>query len=459
MNLTISKHIRAGYVAAFVLLLFSFMLVFYTNSQMQRQTELVIHTNYVISQIDIVLSDVKDGETGLRGYLVTKDRDFLMPYYNSKLNLPKSLHILEGLISNSDTQKLRFDSLKLLLLKRFAIIDTVKQVFDLNNLVIADFIIPTMVKGRLVMDDIRNLCKKMQNAELIVLTSRTAEVNSFRKAINVINIAALVIALLLAIFSLISYSRENREKNSYRINLEKKVQDLNVANIELVKLKSNEKFAATGRIARTIAHEVRNPLTNIILAAEQLKETSLKDEETMLYFDMIKRNGERINQLVSELLNATKHIVLKPDKLSINNILDEAFELAKDRVKLQHLTVEKKYSTDICDVLVDKEQIKIAFLNLIVNAIEAIEKNDGKLLLETKGENGKCVIVIKDNGTGIDKDNLSKLFEPYFTNKEKGNGLGLTNTQNIILNHKGHIHVESEPGIGTAFTVTLDFAT
>jgi len=77
------------------------------------------------------------------------------------------------------------------------------------------------------------------------------------------------------------------------------------------------------------------------------------------------------------------------------------------------------------------------FLNIIVNAIEAMEPGKGKLILETKAEHNKCVIEITDNGTGIDKESMAKLFEPYFTSKLKGNGLGLTNTQNIILNHKG----------------------
>jgi len=87
-----------------------------------------------------------------------------------------------------------------------------------------------------------------------------------------------------------------------------------------------------------------------------------------------------------------------------------------------------------------------------------MEPEKGKLIVETKAENNKCVIEIIDNGSGIDKDSMAKLFEPYFTNKPKGNGLGLTNTQNIILNHKGTISVESEEGRGTRFRIELDFA-
>ena len=84
---------------------------------------------------------------------------------------------------------------------------------------------------------------------------------------------------------------------------------------------------------------------------------------------------------------------------------------------------------------------------------------NGKLILLTKGENNKCVVEIKDNGVGMDKEALSRLFEAYYTTKIKGNGLGLTNTHNIILNHKGSIDVTSSPEKGTIFIITFDFAT
>ena len=458
MKLSIDKQIRLGYISAFILLLFAYALIFYTNRQMLNQTKLVIHTNEVRNQIEVVLSDIKDGETGMRGYLAMKDKEFLVPFFKSQKSLPTNLKNLGGLVMDNADQAKLYDTLNELATNKFILMDSVRRSFDNDNFIMSDSTRIIAYKAKVDMDTIRVFSNKMQNNETLLLVSRRKEMDSFRQAVTIINITTLLIALLLAVYSFLTYSKENKQKNIYRKELEKRIIDLENTNIEIVRLKSNDKYAATGRIARTIAHEVRNPLTNIALASEQLRETSPKDEETELYFDMIKRNSERINILVSELLNATKHIDLKPVKQSINLILDEALELAKDRVQLQHLNVVKKYSDDVCDVLVDKEQIKIAFLNLIVNAIEAIQKDGGKLVIETKGQDGKCVIIIKDNGTGIAKDNMQKLFEPYFTNKEKGNGLGLTNTQNIILNHKGNIHVESELGTGTVFTVTLDFA-
>jgi signal transduction histidine kinase len=139
-----------------------------------------------------------------------------------------------------------------------------------------------------------------------------------------------------------------------------------------------------GRVARTIAHEVRNPLTNISLAAEQLQEVVTDHNDSSMLLDMISRNVVRINELVSDLLNATKFVQLDMHKADINKLMDETLEMARDRIELNHIRVEKKYSRDICHVNVDSEKIKFAFLNIIVNSIEAMEKNKGVLHIKNK---------------------------------------------------------------------------
>ena len=100
--------------------------------------------------------------------------------------------------------------------------------------------------------------------------------------------------------------------------------------------------------------------------------------------------------------------------------------------------------------------MNIALLNIIVNAIEAMPVKKGLLSVETAIVNDNCQITIRDNGKGMDAETVSKIFDPYFTSKSKGNGLGLTNTRNIILNHKGKIQVFSTPGRGTEFIISLD---
>ncbi|MBK9731769.1 MAG: response regulator [Chitinophagaceae bacterium] len=224
-------------------------------------------------------------------------------------------------------------------------------------------------------------------------------------------------------------------------------------------LRMAEKFALTGRMAQVIAHEIRNPLTNVKLALQQLQDELTNPSESILtLIEMIDRNCNRINQLIINLLNSTKSEKLNYEDLSINALIDETLELAHDRLELKKIKIEKKYSDDICDVYVDREQVKIALLNIIINAIEAVEEERGKLIFTTEGKGDKCVVTISDNGKGMAPDELDKIFEAYYTGKSKGIGLGLTTTQSIILSHKGNIKVESRVNSGTTFIITFDFS-
>src|ERR1700749_4893956 len=129
----------------------------------------------------------------------------------------------------------------------------------------------------------------------------------------------------------------------YQDQLRERIMELRNVNKELIQMRSIEKFAATGRIARTIAHEVRNPLTNINLAVEQLQielNGHLPESSTTM-LDMINRNSARINSLITDLLNSTKFTELVYKKVSVNQLLDETLELAKDRILLNNITVIK----------------------------------------------------------------------------------------------------------------------
>jgi len=217
-----------------------------------------------------------------------------------------------------------------------------------------------------------------------------------------------------------------------------------------------EKLAMTGKIARTIAHEIRNPLTNLTLALQQLQDEIPDDlEDTELYFSIIQRNADRIGNLISDLLNSSKAKELKLVEQSINELIKRAVDLVKDRLKLQHMKLEENYEKDLPEIPLDSDQFKIALINLFVNAIEAMEPNKGLLKVETSLENERIKLIIQDNGKGISQKNLENLFEPFFTEKKEGTGLGLTAVQNIIHSHKGHIEAESEMGKGTTFYIFI----
>lgn len=223
------------------------------------------------------------------------------------------------------------------------------------------------------------------------------------------------------------------------------------AQAEQEKIQS-EKLEATYRLVRTLAHEIRNPLTNIGLSVEGLLEKGL-DESQMTYVDIIRRGSTRINDIISELLNSAKTVELKPELVDLNELIQDVLSIARDRIELKNVGTSISLLDRPVVKTLDKEKFKIAILNLMVNAIEAMDKTDSLLTVSLTQNIDQTTILIKDNGSGMSEDQLKKLFEPYFTTKKTGMGLGLVSTLNIIKSHKALIEVDSKPLVGTSFKV------
>ncbi len=234
------------------------------------------------------------------------------------------------------------------------------------------------------------------------------------------------------------------------------IEDISERNIVQQEMIRMEKLSMTGNIARSIAHEIRNPLTNINLALEQFATELPKDDTLDIYFNIIRRNTHRINQLITEMLNSSKPSQLNLEKQYLHDVLDRTVKLAKDRSKLMDVKLTLQYDKALEPLMVDKEKLAIAFLNIVTNAIEAVEAGKGHIYIETRQQQNKQYVVISDNGAGIAKDNLTKLFDAFHTGKRGGMGLGLTSTQNVINAHKAKILVESVIGEGTVFTIIFD---
>ncbi|RYY39184.1 MAG: hybrid sensor histidine kinase/response regulator [Chitinophagaceae bacterium] len=219
-----------------------------------------------------------------------------------------------------------------------------------------------------------------------------------------------------------------------------------------------EKLGAAGRLVRTLAHEVRNPLNNINMSVEQLIGDQV-NEESSLFLDIIQRNSKRIGDLITELLDTSRPSELTFERTTLQAVLDESIGEALDRVTLQHIQLKVKYTEEPCYIDANKEKLKIAFLNIVINAVEAMP-NDGSGHLEVTSysEDGRHVTVIRDNGCGISEENISRLFEPYYTSKRNGMGLGLAATLNILQAHKAQIDVSSVLEQGTTFTISFPAA-
>ena len=467
-QLQIDKRIKAGYGVAFALLLLSYLFTLYANRQLIEQTKVIISTNNIIINLEDVGLYVRDAESSIRGYLLLKNKIFLESYQSSLKKTDSSFLHLSSEYTEANLNQGDINKLKSLVSNKFKNLEDGLQISRTQNASKTDTSIntpgtflTTNDNNKLLTDSITKQIKMLQVNKTNLLAQKTSSLNKQYSAMNLFIIISLLLVSIFAFFGFLTYMRENTARKNadkkvieFQTQLQLRIEDLDAANKELVEMRRLEKFAATGRMARSIAHEVRNPLTNIDLAIGQIKaEMPEVDQNFDMLFNMVNRNSKRINQLITELLNATRFVELNYLPVSINSVIDEALELAKDRITLNHIEIKKNYTHDICEIAIDAEKVKIAFLNIIVNAVESLTDTGGIITINTIQEGDKCVVKIIDNGVGMDETALSKLFEPYFTTKLKGNGLGLTNTQNIILNHKASINVESLIGKGTSFTI------
>ena len=215
-----------------------------------------------------------------------------------------------------------------------------------------------------------------------------------------------------------------------------------------------EKLAAAGRLVRMLAHEVRNPLNNIQMSVEHLDSSGIPEDEKV-FFDIIKRNVKRIDDIIAELLDSYRPTEKTLRASDLKKVVEQSVHHALDRIRLKGISIEQYYPDQRFIMPVDEEKLKIAFLNILVNAAEAIQSNDGKIVVSVDQKDRDYVVRISDNGTGIPPEILAKLFEPYFTSKRNGMGLGLASTLNIIQSHHGTVDVKSKLNVGTTFTITF----
>lgn len=216
-----------------------------------------------------------------------------------------------------------------------------------------------------------------------------------------------------------------------------------------------EKLRGTATLLRTLAHEVRNPLTNINLSVEQLK-PECESEDANIYLDIIARNCGRIDSLISELLDLSRPAEISLQKTDLQDIINSTLAAASDRIALKNIRLDLAYPGQPAFVMADREKLKIAFLNILINAVEAVPAQSGVITISIRDESPNFRVFINDNGGGIPEENISRIFEPYFTSKTNGFGLGLAATWNILQSHRAGIDVNSQLGEGTSFMLTFE---
>ncbi len=239
----------------------------------------------------------------------------------------------------------------------------------------------------------------------------------------------------------------------------KKLEDTNVELRETqTQLIQSEKMSAIGQLSAGLAHEIRNPL-NVIEGARyylsNILSESEKSETVNEYLSYIKQEVERTNKLITSLLKFSKSEAPRFELIDINNTLDNTLTLLKKQLSDGAVRGIKDFDNNLPSILGDPNQLWQVFVNIIMNAIQAMPEG-GDLIIKTSnnGDSSICVS-FKDTGVGMDKEVLSKIFDPFFTKKDSGTGLGLSISYSIVESHNGSIKVDSEEGVGTDFRIEL----
>jgi two-component system NtrC family sensor kinase len=227
------------------------------------------------------------------------------------------------------------------------------------------------------------------------------------------------------------------------------------------KFMESERLALVGQLAANVAHELNNPLQGIVTYSHLLLEKNIGDEVSNQNIQKIVIQANRARDIIRGLLDFSRQ--RKPEKTSgnINSVIHEGISFVENQALFQNIDIVLNLDEHIPNVVIDSSQIVRVFINLIVNAAEAMEGN-GRLTISSSVNTDKKFVEIEvtDTGPGIPEQNLEKLFDPFFTTKETGHGvgLGLAISYGIIKEHRGSISVETEVGEGTTFTIRLPIA-
>ncbi len=266
---------------------------------------------------------------------------------------------------------------------------------------------------------------------------------------------------IIAFFSIIFIPLKNRvqriiDKGFFHGTIDQ----IDEENIKLrEELQKSEKLKTIATIAASMAHEIKNPLTSIKTFTEHLNKKKDDPDFIRKFQEIVGGEVDRINYTVKQLLEFSKPSELQIKETDINTLLDDTLALLNSDLLEHNIKVKKDYST-LPRIKVDPSQMKQVFLNIFLNAIDAMRRN-GTIFVSTRpsAANAKnpdsVTISIRDTGKGIDRQDLKHIFDPFFSKKDSGTGLGLSVVHGIIEKHGGKVKVGSKPGEGTSFSLIL----
>jgi len=233
------------------------------------------------------------------------------------------------------------------------------------------------------------------------------------------------------------------------------VRDLTDLRLAEERARAAEQLASLSLITAGIAHDIGTPM-NVILGYADMLRDSLENPKDRRRAEVISEQVRRVTDLLQTLLNIARPQAPARLPVQVDEILEHALEFFREKLRTRNIEVERQMRP-VPVTIGDRDRLEQMFLNLIVNAADAMPKGGQLLVRVESAKDGGVDVAIEDTGHGIEADALERIFEPFYSSKErgKGTGLGLVVSRSIVLDHKGSIHVESEPGKGTRFLIHL----
>ncbi|MFH0778405.1 MAG: ATP-binding protein, partial [Candidatus Eisenbacteria bacterium] len=224
------------------------------------------------------------------------------------------------------------------------------------------------------------------------------------------------------------------------------------------KLKRSEKLALLGEMAASMAHEIRNPLNSISGFAQLVWEKSEESDRRKLFAQIIVEEGQRIDRIIKDTLQFSREGPRTLDHLALNEVIKRSAGSAAENAEHAGVRISFDLDPHLPSVLGNAGQLEQVFTNLIHNAMQAMHEKGGEILVATSFSSGLISSTVSDTGPGIPSDLTDNIFLPFFTTKQDGTGLGLSVCSKILEDHKGNIEVESSPGHGATFRITIPTA-
>ena len=254
---------------------------------------------------------------------------------------------------------------------------------------------------------------------------------------------------------------EKRELEEWTNTLEKKVseraEEMKKINAQLFR---SEKLASLGKLAAGVAHEINNPLTGILTNSSLLLEDLAEDDPWREDVEVMVKETIRCREIVKRLLDFARQSQPHKRLASINVLIENIILLVRNQTSFRNIIIEKELDANVPDVLMDPDQIQQVFVNVILNAAEAMTKGGSLTIRSVRAADGQSIVVsLSDTGPGIPEEVRERIFDPFYTTKEHGTGLGLSISYGIVEQHGGTISVDSSLGKGSIFTIQLPILT